>query len=73
VFEEFYRRDAGEGRGGTGLGLAIARAVIIAHGGAISAGTAPGGGTAIIFQLPIARGALQGDARAIAGQRSVVP
>ncbi|HEX6581643.1 MAG TPA: ATP-binding protein [Actinomycetota bacterium] len=56
VFEEFYRRDAGAGRGGTGLGLAIARAVVVAHGGTISARSAPGGGTAIVFELPIAVG-----------------
>jgi two-component system sensor histidine kinase KdpD len=54
VFEEFYRRDAGSGRGGTGLGLAISRAVITAHGGRIWAEGVPGGGTAIVFELPVA-------------------
>jgi two-component system sensor histidine kinase KdpD len=55
VFEEFYRRDAGAGRGGTGLGLAIARAIVLAHGGTIWAEAAPGGGTAILFELPITK------------------
>ena len=72
VFEEFYRRDAGEGRGGTGLGLAIARAVVIAHGGTISAGVAPGGGTAITFELPIARNGPHDDASSSAAPRSTV-
>lgn len=56
VFDAFYRRDAGAGRGGTGLGLAIARAVVLAHGGKIWAEGAPGGGTAIVLELPIAAG-----------------
>jgi two-component system, OmpR family, sensor histidine kinase KdpD len=55
VFEEFYRHDAGGGRGGTGLGLAIARAVVVAHGGTIWASAAPGGGTAVSFELPVAK------------------
>jgi two-component system sensor histidine kinase KdpD len=54
VFEEFYRHDAGVGKGGTGLGLAIARAIVVAHGGTIRAEAAPGGGTAVTFELPIA-------------------
>ena len=55
VFEEFFSRDAGPGRGGTGLGLAIARAVVIAHKGRIWAEAAPGGGTTICFELPAAK------------------
>jgi two-component system sensor histidine kinase KdpD len=54
VFEPFYKRDAGLGRGGTGLGLAIARAVVQAHGGRIRVDGTPSGGTAIVFDLPVA-------------------
>jgi two-component system sensor histidine kinase KdpD len=52
VFEAFYREDRGQGRGGSGLGLAIAMAIVVAHGGRIWAEGAPGGGTAVVFQLP---------------------
>ncbi|HXJ64647.1 MAG TPA: ATP-binding protein, partial [Actinomycetota bacterium] len=55
VFEPFVRRDAGRGRGGTGLGLAIARAIVVAHGGRISIEGAPGGGTVVVFRLPVDR------------------
>jgi two-component system sensor histidine kinase KdpD len=52
VFEPFAR---GEGpAAGTGLGLAIARAVVVAHGGNIWIEDAPGGGTAVVFRLPLA-------------------
>ncbi|HEY7281412.1 MAG TPA: ATP-binding protein [Actinomycetota bacterium] len=55
VFEPFVRRDAGAGRGGTGLGLAIARAIVVAHGGRISIEGAPGGGTVVVFRIPVDR------------------
>jgi two-component system sensor histidine kinase KdpD len=53
VFEPFYRRDAGPGRGGSGLGLAIARAIVLAHGGKIWIEGAPTGGTAVVFEIPV--------------------
>jgi two-component system, OmpR family, sensor histidine kinase KdpD len=53
VFEPFYQRDRGDGRGGSGLGLAIAQAIVGAHGGRIWAEGSPGGGTAIVFELPV--------------------
>jgi two-component system sensor histidine kinase KdpD len=53
VFEAFYRGDAAPERPGSGLGLAIARAVVVAHGGKIWVEGAPGGGTVIVFELPI--------------------
>jgi two-component system sensor histidine kinase KdpD len=49
VFEPFVR---GEGSTGTGLGLAIARAIVEAHGGTIRLGDTPGGGLAVVIELP---------------------
>ncbi len=53
VFEPFFRRsDTGTGTG-TGLGLAIAKAIVEAHGGSIWIESAPGGGAAVTFRLPM--------------------
>lgn len=53
VFEAFAR-GAGSDRGGSsGLGLAIARAIVLAHGGRIWIEGAPGGGAAVVCELPI--------------------
>jgi two-component system sensor histidine kinase KdpD len=54
VFEAFAtgRGDTRPG-GGTGLGLAIARAIVGAHGGRIWIEGVPGGGTAVVFDLPV--------------------
>lgn len=54
VFEKFYRGRKNRARTeGTGMGLAIAKGIIEAHGGKIRAQNRPGGGTAIIFTLPL--------------------
>jgi two-component system, OmpR family, sensor histidine kinase KdpD len=55
VFKEFFSDGKGHARQGTGLGLAIARAIVEGHGGKIWATEAPGGGTSIIFELPLSR------------------
>jgi two-component system, OmpR family, sensor kinase len=55
VFERFYRTDASRSRasGGVGLGLSIVAAVAEAHGGAVSARSAPGGGATFTIVLPL--------------------
>ncbi|WP_150209272.1 sensor histidine kinase [Streptomyces venezuelae] len=57
VFERFVRLDEDRGRtgGGTGLGLPIAREIARAHGGEVTAGEAPGGGTRLVLRLPAHR------------------
>lgn len=56
IFEPFYRV-GGDGRKGFGLGLAIAQLAVQAHGGAIRAGNAPGGGLRVEIELPLRRSA----------------
>jgi two-component system sensor histidine kinase KdpD len=56
VFEKFYRgKEARERTPGTGIGLAIAREIILAHSGEIRVESRPGGGSELLFSLPIAR------------------
>jgi two-component system sensor histidine kinase KdpD len=52
IFEPFYRGADASGSGGSGLGLAIARAVVLAHGGRIRVDGSPGGGAAVVVELP---------------------
>ncbi len=54
IFDRFHRTDSARDRhsGGAGLGLAIVRAIAHAHGGRVSAGSSPEGGTRIELELP---------------------
>jgi two-component system sensor histidine kinase KdpD len=56
VFEAFYRGARNPETPGSGLGLAIANAIVTAHGGRIWVEGAPGGGAAVIFEIPVADG-----------------
>jgi two-component system sensor histidine kinase KdpD len=60
VFEAFYRGQRGPETPGSGLGLAIANAIVTAHGGRIWIEAAPGGGTAVVFEIPIGDVTLEG-------------
>jgi two-component system OmpR family sensor kinase len=54
LFQRFWRAEGGRarGRGGAGLGLAIVKEIVTAHGGAVDAGNAEGGGAQFIVRLP---------------------
>jgi len=51
VFDRFYRATVARSMPGSGLGLAIVRQVAEAHGGAVSAEAAQGGGTRLRLRL----------------------
>lgn len=53
VFEKFYRVPDSSRAGGAGLGLTVARAIVRAHGGAITAENRLGGGATFRFEIPI--------------------
>ncbi|WP_141828417.1 DUF4118 domain-containing protein [Herbaspirillum sp. SJZ107] len=52
IFDKFTRGQPESSTPGVGLGLAICRAIVNAHGGAIRAEQAPGGGARIVIALP---------------------
>ncbi len=55
VFERFYRVDPARSRrsGGSGLGLSIVAAIVAAHGGTVSARSAPSDGMTVTVRIPM--------------------
>jgi two-component system sensor histidine kinase KdpD len=53
--EKFYRAapQTPDARRGVGLGLAICKAIVLAHGGRISARNRPEGGAEFLIVLPV--------------------
>ncbi|HEX5331373.1 MAG TPA: sensor histidine kinase [Cellulomonas sp.] len=52
VFDRFWRSPDARAMPGSGLGLAIVADVVSAHGGSVSAATAPTGGAVITLRIP---------------------
>jgi signal transduction histidine kinase len=52
VFERFWRPSSTDHRAEGGLGLAIVRAIVLAHGGTVSAANAEGGGAVFTVTIP---------------------
>jgi two-component system sensor histidine kinase/response regulator len=53
LFDAFYRGQAASGgAGGAGIGLAVTRRIVEAHGGTITAASAPGRGSTFVIELP---------------------
>jgi signal transduction histidine kinase len=70
VFERFYRADPARARtrGGSGLGLSIVAAIVTAHGGTVSAVSAPGEGLVVTVRIPISTAPRPEDLAAAAGE-----
>jgi two-component system sensor histidine kinase MprB len=63
VFERFYRSSESRTMPGSGLGLSIVRNVAERHGGAVVAGSAPGGGAAFWMRIPASEDSVEMAAR----------
>jgi signal transduction histidine kinase len=61
IFEPYVRGGTGGRAGGLGLGLAICKRIVQAHGGAILATEAKGGGSRFSFTLPAAASGTDGE------------
>jgi two-component system, OmpR family, sensor histidine kinase MprB len=56
IFRRFHRLDAARAVPGSGLGLAIVHKTAVSHGGDVTAGPRPGGGSVFRLRLPAGQG-----------------
>ncbi len=59
LFEKFVRASSAPG---AGLGLAVVRAIVVAHGGTVTATARPGGGAVFTVRIPAGTAPVVGDA-----------
>jgi signal transduction histidine kinase len=52
IWERLYRGDASRSERGLGLGLSLVKAIVEAHGGRVTATSAPGQGSMFVVRLP---------------------
>jgi signal transduction histidine kinase/DNA-binding response OmpR family regulator len=67
VFDRFYQADGNDRASGYGIGLSLVREIALAHGGEVSASSAPGSGSTFFLRLPVLAEADAAAAAAIAG------
>ena len=74
LFERFHRIENARSRSneGSGIGLALVQELVQLHGGAITASSAEGTGTAFTIRLPFGRAHLADDAIVAAGHAATV-
>lgn len=54
IWDRLYRADKSRSEAGLGLGLSFVKAIVEAHGGAVSVTTKPGGGARFLIRVPTA-------------------
>lgn len=73
VFDRLWRGARARSTGGSGIGLAVVKELVTAHGGTVTADSAPGGGALMALRLPMADARRSGAARGSRATPEVAP